>query len=71
MAGKTVVVVDDGIATGATAIATLRALRGLVPAKLVLAVPGCPVDTLQRLTREADEFVCLATPDPFPAVGVC
>lgn len=67
--GRTAIVVDDGIATGATARAALKALRLAEPASLVLAVPVAPSDTIARLTDEVDEIVCLETPDPFYAVG--
>jgi putative phosphoribosyl transferase len=67
--GRTVVVVDDGIATGTTMRAALKALRRRRPAKLVLAVPVAPRDTLQLLAAEVDQLVCLATPVPFRAVG--
>ena len=67
--GCTVIVVDDGIATGTTMRAALKALRRRHPAKLVLAVPVAPRDTLAALRAEVDQVVCLATPDPFFAVG--
>jgi putative phosphoribosyl transferase len=67
--GCTVVVVDDGIATGTTVRAALKALRRRRPGGLVLAVPVAPCDTLQALTAEVDQFVCLAMPQPFFAVG--
>jgi putative phosphoribosyl transferase len=67
--GAAVIVVDDGIATGATVLAALRGLRSAAPAKVILAVPVAPPDTLQRLLPEADKIVCLATPEPFYAVG--
>ena len=67
--GCTVIVVDDSIATGTTMRAALKALRRRHPAKLVLAVPVAPRDTLERLRPEVDELVCLATPQPFFAVG--
>ena len=67
--GRTVVVVDDGIATGTTVRAALKALRRRRPAALVLAVPVAPRDTLEQLRREVDRVVCLATPQPFFAVG--
>jgi putative phosphoribosyl transferase len=67
--GSTVVVVDDGIATGTTMRAALKALRRRHPAMLVLAVPVAPRDTLQSLRAEVDQVVCLATPHPFYAVG--
>lgn len=67
--GRTVIVVDDGIATGGTMTAALRALRKAGPKRLVLAVPVGPADTLAALADECDEVVCLARPDPFYAVG--
>jgi putative phosphoribosyl transferase len=67
--GSTVIVVDDGIATGTTMRAALKALRRRHPATLVLAVPVAPRDTLQSLRAEVDQVVCLATPQPFFAVG--
>lgn len=70
VAGRTVIVVDDGIATGATMTTALRAIRKAGPARLVLAVPVAPADVVPRLRAECDELVCLATPDPFFAVGV-
>lgn len=69
-AGRIAIVVDDGIATGATMRAALRATRARKPSKLVLAVPVAAADTLADLGREADQTVCLATPDPFGAVGL-
>jgi putative phosphoribosyl transferase len=70
VAGRTVIVVDDGIATGATMTTALRAIRKAGPARLVLAVPVAPADVVPRLRAECDEVVCLTTPDPFFAVGV-
>jgi putative phosphoribosyl transferase len=67
--GRTVVVIDDGIATGATMRAALAALRQAKPARLVLAVPVAPPDTIELLRREVDEIVCLASPANFTAVG--
>lgn len=69
VAGCTAIVVDDGIATGATMRAALRATRKRMPARLVLAVPVAPPDTLEQLRHEADETVCLETPADFMAVG--
>ena len=68
--GKTVVVVDDGIATGTTVRAALRALRRRHPARLVLAVPVAPPDTLAELRPLVDDVVCLLQPSWFRAVGV-
>lgn len=67
--GRTVILVDDGLATGITAQAALQALRRAHPARLVLAVPVAPPDTLARLSQEADETVCLMQPPWFSAVG--
>lgn len=69
VAGRTVIVVDDGVATGSTMRAALRALRQRGPARLVLAVPVAPADTLAALRAEVDDMVCLAQPEPFVAVG--
>jgi putative phosphoribosyl transferase len=67
--GATVIVVDDGIATGTCVRAALQAVRRRHPARLVLAVPVAPGDVLERLHAEVDEVVCLAQPVPFDAVG--
>jgi len=67
--GCTAIVVDDGIATGGTVRAALRGVARLHPARLVLAVPVAPADSLAELARECDEIVCLSTPEPFYAVG--
>lgn len=69
LADKVVIVVDDGIATGATMKAALRAIRRHGPKELVLAVPVAPADTLSELAPEVDALVCLVTPDPFGAIG--
>jgi len=68
--GKYVIVVDDGIATGATIRAAIAALRSQAPAKLIVAVPVAPAATIAELRNEADEVVCLATPEPFHAIGI-
>jgi hypothetical protein len=67
--GRTLIVVDDGVATGATMIATLGALRAAKPAKLDCAIPVGPPETLEELDELADEVVCLAAPEYFQAVG--
>ncbi|MDQ7841163.1 MAG: phosphoribosyltransferase [bacterium] len=67
--GRTVIVLDDGIATGATLIAALRAVRAMAPAHLVAAVPVAPPESVARMAREADEVVCLSAPEFFQAVG--
>lgn len=67
---RTAIVVDDGIATGATTRVALRAVRRAGPAHLVLAVPVAPPDTVEALRAEVDEIVCLATPEPFGAISV-
>ncbi|MBK7146484.1 MAG: phosphoribosyltransferase [Xanthomonadales bacterium] len=67
--GRTVIVVDDGLATGATMFAALKAARAQHPAWLVCAVPVAAAESLQRVRVLADEVVCLATPEPFLSVG--
>ncbi len=69
VAGRTAIVVDDGIATGGTVRAALRGIAGSNPARLVLAVPLAPADILADLAGDCDEVVCMATPEPFYAVG--
>lgn len=69
--GRTVIVVDDGLATGATARAALAAVRRQRPARLVLAVPVGAPDTLDAMAAEADEIVCLERPAHLTAIGAC
>ena len=69
IAGRTAIVVDDGIATGATMKVALRATRQRKPARLVLAVPVAPPGTIEELRHEADEAIYLETPAEFFAVG--
>lgn len=68
-AGRIVIVIDDGLATGSTMISALHALRSKHPARLVCAVPVAPSDTLARVSELADETICLETPGFFQAVG--
>lgn len=67
--GRTAIVIDDGIATGATMRAALRAVRAQCPSKLVLAVPVAASDSLKALRAEADEVVCLGAHERFGAIG--
>jgi predicted phosphoribosyltransferase len=69
IAGKVVILVDDGVATGATMKAAVAALRQLDPEKIIVAVPHGAEETCAGLERKADEVVCLATPWPYMAVG--
>jgi predicted phosphoribosyltransferase len=69
LVGRTVIVVDDGIATGVTDTAALRAVRRRDPRRLILAVPVCPPDSLARLDKEADDLVCLVAPPLLYGVG--
>jgi putative phosphoribosyl transferase len=69
LAGKTILLVDDGLATGSSMRAAIQALRAQDPAKVIVAVPIAPAETCAELAREADEVVCAATPEPFVAVG--
>mgnify|MGYP001180489500 CR=1 FL=1 len=68
--GKVAIVVDDGIATGATIRAAIRGLRRRKPSSIVLAVPVAPPDTIEALRNEADEVVCLEEPAYFQAIGL-
>lgn len=70
LAGKTVIVIDDGLATGATMEAAVTALRRMNPAEIVVAVPVGARETCDRFARLADSVVCLATPASFDAVGL-
>jgi predicted phosphoribosyltransferase len=67
--GRIVIVVDNGVATGASMIAALRAVRAQQPAKLIAAAAVAPPATVKRMEAEADEVVCLEVPDSFYAVG--
>lgn len=68
--GRTVVIVDDGLATGSTMRAAIRALRSMEPRAIVVAVPVAAQSTCEDLRKEVDEMVCLRTPEPFQAVGL-
>jgi putative phosphoribosyl transferase len=69
LAGRTAMVVDDGVATGSTMMAALEAVREMGAARVVVAVPVAPPDTAESLRAKADELICLATPPGFRAVG--
>jgi len=69
LAGKCVILIDDGIATGATIRSAVRAVRAQAPLRIVVAAPMAPGETVDVLKQEADEVVCLATPEPFNAIG--
>jgi putative phosphoribosyl transferase len=68
--GRVVILVDDGLATGSTMRAAVRAVKGLRPARVVVAAPVGAPETCQALRKIADEVVCPLTPDPFSAVGL-
>jgi len=70
ISGRVVIVVDDGIATGATTRAALRATRARHPKRLVLAVPVAPTESLAAMREEADEVVCLESHELFGAIGL-
>ena len=67
--GRVAIIIDDGIATGATTLAAIKAVRMRKPKELVLAVPVAPRDTIKKLHAEADAIVCLDTPREFGAIG--
>lgn len=68
--GKTAVIVDDGLATGVTALAAVRAARAANAERILLAVPVCARETAAQMEKEVDALLCLEQPDPFIAVGV-
>jgi predicted phosphoribosyltransferase len=70
LTNKTVILVDDGLATGSTMRAAVTAVRQRQPARVIVAVPVGASSTCQELGREADEVICLRSPDPFVAVGL-
>jgi predicted phosphoribosyltransferase len=68
--GRTVILVDDGLATGSTMRAAIAALRRLEPARVIVAVPTAAPSTCAEIRHEADDCICGVTPDPFYSVGV-
>lgn len=68
--GRTLILIDDGIATGASIRAAIAALKRKSPQRLILAVPVAPADTIEMLRSEVDDVVCLDTPEPFYAIGM-
>lgn len=68
--GRTLILVDDGVATGASVRAALKALRRRKPRALILAVPVAAAETIEELRGEVDDIVCLAMPEPFLAIGI-
>jgi putative phosphoribosyl transferase len=69
LAGRTVILVDDGLATGATMRVAIQAVRAAKATRVIVAVPVAPPETMERLRAEADEVVCLQTPAHFAGVG--
>jgi putative phosphoribosyl transferase len=67
---RTAILVDDGLATGVTALAAIHAIRRLEPRQIILAVGVCPEETAHLLQAEVDDLVCVACPEPFHAVGL-
>ena len=68
--GRTVIMVDDGLATGSTMRAAITAVKEQRPSQIVVAIPVAPRETCEDLEAEVDEVVCLQAPDPFVAIGV-
>jgi predicted phosphoribosyltransferase len=68
--GHIVILIDDGLATGSTMTAAVRALKAQAPSRIVIATPVAARDSCEALEREADEVVCATTPEPFRAVGL-
>jgi putative phosphoribosyl transferase len=68
--GRTVILVDDGLATGSTMLAAVKALHTQHPGRIVVAVPTASAETCEDLRSEADEVICATTPEPFRAVGL-
>jgi putative phosphoribosyl transferase len=70
LSGKTVILVDNGVCTGSTMLAAVRAARSRTPARLVAAAPVCDAAAREEVATTVEEFVCLATPEPFGHVGL-
>jgi len=70
LTGKTIILTDDGAATGASLFAAIEDLRKAGARKIIVALPVCPPDTFESLGKKADKVVALATPEPFEAVGL-
>jgi predicted phosphoribosyltransferase len=70
MTGRTVMLVDDGLATGSSMRAAIAALRAYRPAKIVIAVPVAPADVCEQMRPRVDDLVCAMTPEPFYSVGL-
>ena len=68
--GRTVILVDDGVATGSTIRAAIAALREQRPGRLVVAVPTAPPEVCELLRQEADELICLLSPENFMAISI-
>ena len=68
--GRTVILVDDGLATGATMLAAIKALKQQQPARIVVAVPTGSPETCEQMRAEVDDVICAITPEPFAAVGL-
>jgi len=68
--GRTVILVDDGLATGSTMLAAIKALQQQQPARIVVAVPTAAAETCEELRAEVDDVICAITPQPFRAVGL-
>ena len=69
LTGKQVILIDDGLATGATMRTAIKSLRAHRPSRIIVAVPTAPVETCNALAKEADEMVCPMTPSPFFSIG--
>jgi putative phosphoribosyl transferase len=68
--GKTVIIVDDGVATGNTILSSIKMLRRRKPKKIVVAVPVAPYNVVEKIRREVDDMICLYSPEPFIGVGL-